>query len=104
MRGDEVRQYTREDIDFKTFYNPWMKSLAKTNTIAELEIKLYGAKKESTKAATSHLRAIERTHSMQGNSQSRAQTRNMLAAAGEFALALRGAIEIHELFPEEAKK
>lgn len=99
-----MRQYTREDIDYKTFYNPWMKSLAKTYNIAELEAKLYGAKKESEKASASHLRAIERTHSMQGNSQARAQTRNSAAASGDFALALRGAIEIHELFPEEAKQ
>jgi hypothetical protein len=40
---------------------------------------------------------------MQSNSQRRAQARNVTAAAGQEAIYLRGALEIHTLFPEHAK-
>lgn len=96
-------QYTRDDVDFETWYSAWMKQLAKHYTVAELEAKLYGAKKEASKAAVVHLRAIQRTHSMTSNSQARAHAHNVTAAAGDYAIALRGAIEIHKLFPEHAK-
>lgn len=97
-------QYTRDDVDFETWYSSWMKQLAKFYTVAELEEKLYGAKREANRAATSHLRAIQRTHSMTSNSQARAHAHNVTAAAGDYAIALRGAIEIHQLFPEMAKQ
>ncbi len=97
-------QYTRDDVDFETWYSSWMKQLAKLFTVEELESKLYGAKKEANKSSRSHLRAIERTHSMGSNSQARAHARNVTAAAGDYAIALRGAIEIHKLFPEYAKR
>lgn len=96
-------QYTRKDIDFETWYSAWMKQLAKCYTISELESKLYGSNIEAKRAASNHLRAIQRTHSMQSNSQARAQTKNATAAAGDYSIALRGAIEIHQLFPEYAK-
>lgn len=98
-----MRQYGREDVDFETWYSPWMKSLAATRTVAELERALYGAQKEAGKAARSHLRAVESTASMGGQSARRAHARNVTAAAGDYAIALDGALEIHELFPEHAK-
>ena len=97
-------QYTRNDVDFETWYSSWMKQLAKSYTVKELEIKLYGAKSEAEKSSRNHLRAIQRTHSMSSNSQARAHARNITAAAGDYAIALRGAIEIHQLFPEQAKR
>lgn len=96
-------QYKRNDIDYETWYSAWMKQLAKCYTISELESKLHGVKREGKRAASNHLRAIQRTHSMQSNSQARAQNGNATAAAGDYAIALSGAIEIHNLFPEHAK-
>jgi hypothetical protein len=39
---------------------------------------------------------------MSGQSARRAHARNCVAAAGDELIAIRGAIEIHELFPEHA--
>lgn len=65
---------------------------------------LYGASKDAQTSALQHLNAIAKSHSMSSNSQRRAQTRNVTAAAGDKAIAIRGALEIHELFPEFSKK
>lgn len=97
----EKPKYTRNDVDYDTWYSEWMKQLAKTNTLEELDAKLHGAKHEAKKAAAVHLRAIQKTHSMSSNSQARAQARNATAAAGDYGIALRGAIEIHILFPDK---
>lgn len=97
------RQYGREDVDFATWYSPHTKQLAKIHTRAELERRLGGVRSEGARAARSHLRAIEATGSMQGQSQRRAQARNSTAAAGDLAIALRGALEIYDLFPEHTK-
>lgn len=99
-----MRQYGREDVDYETFYGDWSKSLARQYTVSRLETMLYGKQREASKAAASHLRAIQRSASMTSNSAARAHGRNVTAAAGEAALAIRGAIEIHELFPEHAKQ
>lgn len=96
-----MRQYGRSDIDYESWYSPWMKRLAKAHTRAELELMLLGASAEATAAAHSHLRAIEASASMNGCSARRAASRNVVAAAGDKAIAIRGAIEIHDLFPEE---
>lgn len=98
------RKYGRDDVDYDTWYNPWMKQLALRYTRDELEDQLYGAGREAKRAAGAHLRAIEKTTSMRGRSQARAQTRNVAAAAGDFKIALDGALEIHDLFPEHAKQ
>ena len=97
-----MRQYGRNDVDYGSFYSPWMKRLALSHTQAELERQLYGAQTEASKSAQSHLRAIDASHSMSGQSMRRAHARNVTAAAGDTAIALRGALEIHELFPEYA--
>lgn len=95
-----MRQYERHDVDYETWYSPWMKRLAKTHTRAELEFMLLGASAEATKAGYSHLRAIEASASMDGCASRRAALRNVVSAAGDKAIALRGAIEIYDLFPE----
>jgi len=41
---------------------------------------------------------------MQSQSQRRAQTGNLTRAAGDKAIAIRGALEIHDLFPEHARR
>lgn len=100
----QTRQYGREDVDYATFYTPWMQSLALNHTREELERMALMKSAESHRGAASHLRAIQKSSSMQGNSSTRAQTRNVMAAAGDAVYAARGALEIHDLFPEFAKR
>lgn len=95
-----MRQYGRDDVDYETWYSPWMKRLALSNTREELELRLHGCKADAERAGMVHLRAIEATTSMTGCSARRAHARNVVAAAGDTAIALRGALEIYELFPE----
>lgn len=99
-----MRKYTRNDVEYSTWYSTWMKQLAQNYTEQELECMLYGASKDAKHSALQHLNAIAKSHSMSSNSQRRAQTRNVTAAAGDKAIAIRGAIEIHELFPEFARQ
>ena len=96
-------QYTREDVDFETWYSDWMKNLAKAYTQPELEKMLSKTGKALTNAAQSHLRAIKKSTSMTSNARHRGQTRNVVAANSQFVSALRGALEIYKLFPEETK-
>ena len=95
--------YTREQINYDTWYSPWMKQLAQNYTLAELERKLHGNRKRVGREAASHLRAIDASVSMSSQSQRKAQSRNVLAATGDEMIAINGAIEIHELLPEHAK-
>lgn len=95
-----MRQYDRSAVDYETWYSDWMKRLALAHTRAELETMLVGTSAATRRAAASHERAIQRTSSMHGNSMARAHTRNVVAASGDRAIALRGALEIHDLFPE----
>jgi len=101
--NDWQRQYTREDIDYETWYSPIHKHYARTYTKGELEKMLASAKGESHKASESHLKTLEKTSSMASNSQGRAHARNTVATNGQKVLDIEGAIEIHELFPEKAK-
>jgi hypothetical protein len=97
------RQYGREDVSFDTWYSAWSKLLAKTYTRAELEKRAGIASDAGSKAARSHLRAIQATHSMTSQSQRRAQTGNVSRAVGEERMAITGALEIYDLFPEHTK-
>lgn len=100
---DLTRQYERGDVDFHAWYTPWMKSLAAQYTRSELLARLAGTRGEARKAGAAHERALRRSCSMQGSSQARAQARNVSGAVGDHAIALAGAIEIHDLFPEHAR-
>lgn len=73
-------------------------------TRPELERRLGIASDVASRAAGAHLRAIQATTSMQSQSQRRAQSGNVVAAAGEEKIAIRGALEIYDLFPEHTKK
>jgi len=98
-----VRQYGREDIDYESWYSPWMKQLARTKTRDEL-LQLLGVQtKVAERAGLAHLRAIEATHSMTSQSARRARGRNAVSAAGDYKIALNGALEIYDLFPEHAR-
>ena len=97
------RSYGRDDVVYETWYTTWMKLLAKKHTRAELE-QLLGIKTTEAKiAADAHLRTIEKSGSMLGYSSRKASARNVVAAAGEYKIALRGALEIYDLFPEHTK-
>jgi hypothetical protein len=99
-----IRQYGREDVDYATWYSDWSKQLAKHYTRRELERRVGLASETASKAARTHLRAIQATHSMTSNSQRRAQSGNVVAAAGEEMMAVNGALEIYDLFPEHTKE
>ena len=95
-----MRKYGREDVDYETWYSPWMKQLALNYTRKELERRIHVSQADAGRAGRAHLRAIEATTSMTGCSARRAHTKNVAAAAGDTEIALRGALEIYDLFPE----
>ena len=96
--SNEVEQENKETT--LDMYSEWSKQLAVNYTKDELQKQLTKCEMLTDKYAKSHLRAIERTTSMQSNSQSRAQTRNVVVANYERKLALKNAIEIINLFPD----
>lgn len=93
----------REEIDYATWYSPWMRRLAETKTRAELERMLGAADVEAKAATAAHERAVKATSGMGHLATARAYGRNRSAAAGDAKIAIRGALEIHALFPEHAK-
>jgi len=101
-----MRQYEREDVNYETWYSPWMRMLAKNNTLAELEAKLNGNRYQHKKESAAHLRAIESRvrGSMQTAAMRTAKAMNVSGARGEERLAIDGAIEIYALFPEHTKE
>jgi hypothetical protein len=81
----------------KEGYYDWAIFLARNYTLEELQTKLNKLIKKTEHIATSHLNAIEKSTSMQSNSQHRAQTGNSLRANYEEKTALKHAIEIKQL-------
>ncbi len=85
-------------------YSPWARQLAQNYTKPELEKMLAKAEGGTQSATQSHLRAIERTTSMQSNSQARARAGNVVRANYEEKQALRNALEIYDYYPENTKQ
>lgn len=107
--GSEIRellgiQYGREDVDYHTWYGDWSKQMAKHMTRPEIERELGLASAAVSDAARQHLRAVQATTSMTGQSMRRAHARNVVKATGDRRIALRGALEIYYLFPEHTKQ
>ena len=98
-----MRQYGREDVEFSEWYSKWSKDLAARHTRDDLEMMAGLSAHDARKASGAHLRAIDATGSMVGCSQRRAQTGNVARANGALGVAINGALEIHDLFPEHAK-
>lgn len=98
-----IRNYGRDDVEYSTWYSRWMKDLARTKTRKELESLLGVSAMHAKAGAAAHLRAIDATSSMGGQSQRRAHSRNVMAAAGEYRIAISGALEIYDLFPEHTQ-
>lgn len=99
-----TRNYGRDDVEYSTWYSSWMKDLARTKTRMELQYLLGVAAIDAAKGAATHLRAIDATASMSGQSARRAHARNVTSAAGDYRIAISGALEIYDLFPEHTKE
>lgn len=85
-------------------YSPWAQQIAMNYTRAEIghEIaKCEGARAPLRKA---HLSAVQKTTSMLGNSQRRAQSRNSLVGNYERLNAYRRALGIYENYPDKTKE
>lgn len=95
-----IRKNGRDDVDLTTWYSSQSKQIAKSTKRVEIEKSLGITFSDLAQSTRTHLRAIERTHSMTSQSQARAQSRNVVAAQGEHRSALLGALEIYDLFPE----
>jgi len=95
--------YDRHEISYETWYSEWSKKLALLHTRADLQRMLGITDRNAHTASAQHHAAVKATTSMTSQSQRRAQSRNVVAAAGETAMAIRGALDIHVLFPEHAK-
>ena len=92
------RQYGREDVDYHTWYSPHAKRLAIHNDVAELKRMLVEYKNGARHQAMINLNSNNRA------GYEAAQSWNATAADGDQAIAIRSALEIHELFPEHAAK
>jgi hypothetical protein len=91
-------QYGRDDIDYETWYSDHAKRLAASYTAAELRAKLGEARDTGERYSRQWLNArnqqTNRVH----------ETSLHAAAAGQDAMAIRSALEIHVLFPEHGKQ
>lgn len=85
-------------------YNDWSRLMARNYTKKELENMVYGTGKELSKASKSHLNAVQKSTSMQGNSQARAQSRNAMTGTYEKKYAIENALEIYQFYPEHTKQ
>jgi len=92
-----------EIIDYETRYSEYSKSLAKNYSKSELEKSIAKIETEMPRATSAHLRAIEKTSSMQSNSQHRAKSRQVVDGLADEKRSLLAALEICELFPEHAQ-
>lgn len=83
-------------------YSPWARQLAKTTSRKELQKELKLCDSQRERLSASHLKAIEKTASMSGCSSRRAATRNSMTGNYERFVAVKNALEIHDLYPEHA--
>jgi len=77
-----------------------MKLLARTMTRDAIEAALGYSADKAKQAGLYHLRTIQKSGSNLANSSQRAKGVNAVAHMGEYRIALRGALEIYDLFPE----
>jgi hypothetical protein len=82
-------------------YSRWSRQLSRLHTLKELEDMLWVCEGKRTKYAMSHLGAIQKSTSMQGNGQHRAQARNNVSGNYEKTTAIKNAIELYEYYPEQ---
>ena len=87
-------QYGRDEIDYDTWFSDQSKALAKDHTVDELRQMLGEASDDADRLSRANLEARNRA------TDRAQQTYNAVAAEGQRALAVRGALRIHELFPD----
>ena len=90
--------------DYNTWYSPYSKHLAITYTKEYLSSMLKNIEDELKLATDSHLRAIEKSRSMQSNSWNRAQSGSVVRHLSSEKLSILSALEIFDTFPQYAKK
>ena len=85
-------------------YSQFSRQLARTYTRAELEKQAARLEGNRSRLNASHLRAIEATGSMTGQSQRRAQSRNAMTGNMEDLKFRQDALEIYDLYPGQTKE
>ena len=93
--NDEVYIWPYKD------YPEWSKQLAKNYSRKDIEKQLSKVWSDIPSAVKSHINAINKTSSMQSNSQARAQSGNVITGLGERKMALLNALEIYDHYPEK---
>jgi len=85
-------------------YSEWSRQIAMNYTRKEIKKELGICDRQRGKLGESHRAAIEKTTSMQSNSQRRAQSGNSLRGNYERSQAYKNALEIYEFYPEKTKE
>lgn len=91
-----------EKIEYRK-YSKWAQQIASTTSKRDIEKEIRETNNRREKYATSHLNAIERSTSMQSNSQARAQTGNVMRANYDTMVAYENALEIYKNYPQHTK-
>lgn len=84
-------------------YSKWSRDIAESCTREEIKKEIGVTDSKRKNLSSSHLSAIERSHSMNGNSQRRAQSRNSMVGNYEKHSAYKNALEIYCYYPEQTK-
>lgn len=84
-------------------YSKWSKDIARLFTREEICKQLNYNNSLRKRLSLSHFQAVESSHSMTGNSQRRAQSRNSMVGNYEKFRAHKNALEIYCYYPEETK-
>lgn len=85
-------------------YSSWSRQLAKNYTIEELQKVVYECDYLTSKYSMQHLSAIEKSTSMNSQTQRKAHARNNVSLNYEKKRAYQNAIELHQYYPEKCKK
>ncbi|MCK5158518.1 MAG: hypothetical protein KAR08_05150 [Candidatus Heimdallarchaeota archaeon] len=101
--SEETKQETKQHVWEYSDYPEWSQSIAKTTSKSDIEKRINTLESNRDKYAESHLKAIEKSTSMQSNSQARAQTGNVVRANYEELQAYKNALEIQKNHPEKVK-
>jgi hypothetical protein len=84
-------------------YSQWSRLIASKETKEVIEKEIFKLEGKRNILATSHLKAVVSSTSMQSNSQRRAQAGNALRGNWERLNAYRNALELYEYYPEKCK-
>ena len=85
-------------------YSSFARQIAEGRTWDEIRDEVVELEGNRESLSNSHLKSIERTTSMQSNSQARAHSRNSMTANYERLEAYKDAIELYVFYPERCKE